>query len=107
MGLRNSKEKQSNEVKTSKQAPKAQVNPEPPAPPNKPEPEVDHSDLVPKWLNQTQFEELLAADVDQFSKIVGFRVKPAMAPGENYATLMLRISIDVELTGELTAHYYL
>eukprot|EP00099_Drosophila_melanogaster_P022588 NP_650103.1 uncharacterized protein Dmel_CG6830 [Drosophila melanogaster] len=102
MGLRNSKEKQSNEVKTSKQAPKAQVNPEPPAPPNKPEPEVDHSDLVPKWLNQTQFEELLAADVDQFSKIVGFRVKPAMAPGENYATLMLRISIDVELTDKST-----
>jgi len=55
--------------------------------------------LGPEWLNQTQFEELLAAHVDQFSKIVGFQVKPAMAPGENYATLMLRISIDVELTG--------
>ncbi|EDV49486.1 uncharacterized protein LOC6553970 [Drosophila erecta] len=102
MGLRNSKENQSHEVKTSDPAPQAQVNSEPPAPPAKSEPEVDHSNLVPKWLNESQFEELLTATVDHFSKIVGFRVKPAMAPGENYATLMLRISIDVELTDKST-----
>uniref|UniRef100_A0A6P4F4T0 Uncharacterized protein LOC108045506 n=1 Tax=Drosophila rhopaloa TaxID=1041015 RepID=A0A6P4F4T0_DRORH len=75
MGLRLSKRKQTFEVKTSES-----VN------------------LGPKWLNETQFEELLAANIADFSKIVSFRVKPAMAPGENYATQMLRISIDVELT---------
>jgi len=63
-------------------------------------PAVEEKNLGPEWLHETQFEELLTANVAQFSKIVGFRVKPAMAPGENYATLMLRISIDVELTGE-------
>ncbi|XP_002097965.3 uncharacterized protein LOC6537409 [Drosophila yakuba] len=102
MGLRNSKQKQSYEVKTSQPAPKPQVNSEPTAPPTKSEPAVDDSNLVPKWLNETQFEELLTATVDQFAKIVGFRVKPAMAPGENYATLMLRIHIDVELTDKST-----
>ncbi|KAH8232280.1 hypothetical protein KR032_003284, partial [Drosophila birchii] len=72
-------------------------------PEKKPEvPEIDQSHLLPKWLNETQFEELLAANVAQFSKITDFRMKAAMAPGENYATLMLRISIDVELTDKST-----
>jgi len=104
MGLRNSKTKQTYEVKTSEPAPMAQLNSDPPAPVTKSEPEIDRSNLVPKWLNETQFEEFLTTNVAEFSKIVGFRVKPALSPGENYATLMLRISIDVELTGELTAH---
>ncbi|KAH8355535.1 hypothetical protein KR200_002752 [Drosophila serrata] len=65
-------------------------------------PAIEKANLGPEWLNETQFEELLTANVDKFSKIVGFRVKPAMAPGENYATLMLRISIDVELTDKTT-----
>ncbi|KAH8293530.1 hypothetical protein KR054_001371 [Drosophila jambulina] len=76
---------------------------EPKKQPEVPEvPEIDQSHLLPKWLNETQFEELLAANIAQFSKIVGFRMKPAMAPGENYATLMLRISIEVELTDKST-----
>ncbi|XP_016951395.1 uncharacterized protein LOC108025422 [Drosophila biarmipes] len=102
MGLRNSKPKQSYEFKAAEPAPKAQLNSDPPAPVTKSQPEIDRSHLAPKWLNQTQFEELLAENVAEFSKIVGFRVKPAMAPGENYATLMLRISIDVELTDKST-----
>ncbi|KAH8383454.1 hypothetical protein KR009_008707, partial [Drosophila setifemur] len=65
-------------------------------------PNIDESKLVPEWLNESQFEQLLAANVADFSKIVGFRVKPAMAPGENYATIMLRVSIDVELTDKTT-----
>ncbi|KAH8355522.1 hypothetical protein KR200_001116 [Drosophila serrata] len=92
MGLWNSKKKSEEEVKVEASEPEKQ-----------PEvPEIDQSHLIPKWLNETQFEELLAANVAQFSKIVGFRMKPAMAPGENYATLMLRISIDVELTDKST-----
>ncbi|KAH8363283.1 hypothetical protein KR084_007764 [Drosophila pseudotakahashii] len=99
MGLRHSKAKQSCE----KQPPvKTEVNSDPPASVTKSEPEIDRSNLVPKWLNESQFVELLAANEAKFSKIVDFRVKPAMAPGENYATLMLRITIDVELTDKST-----
>ncbi|KAH8247819.1 hypothetical protein KR038_010473 [Drosophila bunnanda] len=95
MGLWNSKKKRECED--------VNVNVEASEPEKQPEvPEIDQSHLLPKWLNETQFEELLAANVEQFSKIVGFRMKPAMAPGENYVTLMLRISIDVELTDKST-----
>ncbi|EDW42571.1 GM26081 [Drosophila sechellia] len=116
MGLRNSKSKKSYEVASAGDLnqKKASINSsgssnaviegstttaDPPPPPS---PIIEEPNLGPEWLNQTQFEELLSANVDQFSKIVGFRVKPAMAPGENYATLMLRISIDVELTDKST-----
>ncbi|KAH8383453.1 hypothetical protein KR009_008706 [Drosophila setifemur] len=124
MGLRNSKSKKSYEVasassqtqtqkgpsgKTSANGKTEESNsPKPSVPPTQttpasptPDPIVDCSS-VPEWLNETQFEELLKANVDQFSKIVGFQMKPAMAPGENYATLMLRVSIDVELTDKST-----
>ncbi|KAH8294590.1 hypothetical protein KR018_000017 [Drosophila ironensis] len=92
MGLWNSKQKKSVQaVAKPQQNVKA-----------KPIPEPDMSKLIPEWLNKSQFEELIAANVPQFSKIVDFRVRPAMAPGENYATLMLRISVDVELTDKST-----
>ncbi|XP_017083938.2 uncharacterized protein LOC108116513 [Drosophila eugracilis] len=115
MGLRNSKSKKSYEVATtgSQNQKKASIKSSRStdakiegssthAEPLNPKPVIEESNLGPEWLNETQFEELLAANVAQFSKIVGFRVKPAMAPGENYATLMLRISIDVELTDKST-----
>ncbi|XP_017119025.1 uncharacterized protein LOC108140622 [Drosophila elegans] len=102
MGQRSSKAKRTYGVETSgseKQSkPTARVNSDPPAVPTKSEPEVDRSNLLPKWLNESQFEELLVANIPKFSKIVNFQAKPAMSPGENYATLMLRISINVELT---------
>ncbi|EDV49485.1 uncharacterized protein LOC6553969 [Drosophila erecta] len=116
MGLRNSKSKKSYEVASAGDQNQKKVSvissgssnakiegsTTTADPPRSPSPVNDEPNLGPDWLNQAQFEELLAANVDQFSKIVGFRVKPAMAPGENYATLMLRISIDVELTDKST-----
>lgn len=117
MGLRGSKSKKSYEVAVaadSKSQRKASLKnqksaateesispvPSSPKPESKPPPAIEEVNQGPEWLNESQFEELLAANVDQFSKILKFRVKAAMAPGENYATLMLRITIDVELTGE-------
>ncbi|XP_065722643.2 uncharacterized protein [Drosophila suzukii] len=106
MGSRSSKTKKncasSNQKKTSIKSSRIEGSPTQsdlsiPSPPA-----VKEKNLGPEWLHETQFEELLTANVAQFSKIVGFRVKPAMAPGENYATLMLRISIDVELTDKST-----
>ncbi|EDW81307.1 uncharacterized protein Dwil_GK11996 [Drosophila willistoni] len=63
--------------------------------------EID-TKLVPVWLNESQFVDILKANVPQFSKIRSFTVKPAMGAGENYATLMLRVTIDVELTDKQT-----
>lgn len=85
---------------------KTSLKPEPKSEP-KPTPtptvlEKDESKLVPEWINKSLFEEILVANVPQFSRILDFRAKPAMAPGENYATLMLRITIEVELTGRST-----
>ncbi|KAH8293882.1 hypothetical protein KR054_006114 [Drosophila jambulina] len=119
MGLRGSKSKKSYEVaaadsqsqrnasvKASNQRSakiEESITPVPTTPaPQADPPAVEKANQGPEWLNETQFEELLTANVDKFSKIVGFRVKPAMAPGENYATLMLRITIDVELTDKTT-----
>ncbi|KAH8232277.1 hypothetical protein KR032_003285 [Drosophila birchii] len=119
MGLRGSKSKKSYEVAAvnSQSQRKASVKasnqkndkieesitPVPTTPiPQADPPAIEKANQGPEWLNETQFVELLTANVDKFSKIVGFRVKPAMAPGENYATLMLRITIDVELTDKTT-----
>ncbi|XP_017062101.1 uncharacterized protein LOC108102014 [Drosophila ficusphila] len=115
MGQRNSKSKNSNEVaetdtknqrKTSiksSRSTNAKIEGSPTQnDPPKPTPAIEEGNMGPEWLNEAQFEELLATNIAQFSKIVNFRVKPAMQPGENYATLMLRISIDVELTDKST-----
>ncbi|KAH8417043.1 hypothetical protein KR222_001855 [Zaprionus bogoriensis] len=59
--------------------------------------EVD-SRVVPAWLNETQFVEILRESVPKFAKIRSFKAKPGLNAGENYATLMLRVSIEVELT---------
>ncbi|KAH8318866.1 hypothetical protein KR074_008364 [Drosophila pseudoananassae] len=94
MGGWNSKHKKGElpAKKTLMQEPKVETVPATPVPIK-----VD-SKLVPEWINKSLFEELLVANVPQYSKILDFRAKPAMAPGENYATLMLRITIEVELT---------
>ncbi|KAH8294589.1 hypothetical protein KR018_000016 [Drosophila ironensis] len=115
MGLKSSKSKKSYEVSSAgsqnvnkpsaKSAETSKANvaaPTSSSDPANPSAAIVDSNLVPKWLNETQFEELLSANVAQFSRIVNFRAKPAMGPGENYATLMLRISIDVELTDKTT-----
>ncbi|KAH8307630.1 hypothetical protein KR044_006406 [Drosophila immigrans] len=54
--------------------------------------------LVPQWIKAAHFVEILRETVPNFDKIKNFRIKPALSPGENYATLMLRVSVDVELT---------
>ncbi|XP_033232393.1 uncharacterized protein [Drosophila pseudoobscura] len=130
MGLRNSKPKRSYEVtppQSENQSPPQTTSPTPTAVPQmksdethspspSPSPSTipisspsettipDGTSLVPNWLNETQFVNILAASVPHFSKILSFRARPAMSPGENYATLMLRISIDVELDDKSTKH---
>jgi len=63
-------------------------------------PSIDDSLTVPQWIHKSQFIEILKENVSEFSNIENFFIEPALSDGENYSSLMLRISIDVKLTGE-------
>nr|XP_036219378.1 uncharacterized protein LOC106625140 [Bactrocera oleae] len=52
---------------------------------------------IPDWLKADLFVELLQKNIPNFKCIKNFKVRPAQAAGENYATLMGLVSIDVEL----------
>ncbi|XP_068157280.1 uncharacterized protein [Drosophila tropicalis] len=52
---------------------------------------------IPKWIRADLFEDMLKNQVKDFSKIKSFSSKAALAPGENFATIMLRIAIEVLL----------
>lgn len=109
MGHNNSKSKHSYNVETATQKPQAQPQPQSSTVPVddakskiklSPPPAVVNSTPAPEWINEAQFVEILKQTVPQFSKIQSFSVKPALGAGENYAALMLRVSIQAELTGE-------
>ena len=55
--------------------------------------------VVPAYVTKESFEKILQENVNNFDKITNMKAYPAMAPGENYATLMLRVNIDVQLKG--------
>uniref|UniRef100_A0A6P4EQP0 Uncharacterized protein LOC108045619 n=1 Tax=Drosophila rhopaloa TaxID=1041015 RepID=A0A6P4EQP0_DRORH len=52
---------------------------------------------IPDWVTAELFEDLLKANVEGFSKVKSFKADSGSAAGENYATIMLRINIEVEL----------
>ncbi|KAI8118174.1 hypothetical protein CVS40_10086 [Lucilia cuprina] len=52
---------------------------------------------VPKWIEAKLFENLLQQNIENFKNIKEFIVKPGAAVGENYATVMLKVEIEVEL----------
>lgn len=54
---------------------------------------------VPEWLQGDLFIDVLRSNVSGFSKIKSFNAKSGSAAGENYATIMLRVNIEVELEG--------
>ncbi|XP_075145779.1 uncharacterized protein LOC142220487 isoform X2 [Haematobia irritans] len=51
----------------------------------------------PEWLTQDLFREFLEKDFPNFKKIKNFIVKPAVATGENYMTVLLRVNLSVEM----------
>ncbi|XP_075148827.1 uncharacterized protein LOC142222531 [Haematobia irritans] len=53
--------------------------------------------VIPKWIKSDLFEEVIKKKVHNFREIKEFNVKPGSAAGENYATVMLRVDIVVEL----------
>ncbi|KAH8382874.1 hypothetical protein KR009_005690 [Drosophila setifemur] len=52
---------------------------------------------IPDWINAELFEDVLKANVEGYSKVWSFKADSGSAAGENYATIMLRIHIEVEL----------
>lgn len=57
------------------------------------------SSQVPDWVQGELFLDVLKETVKGFLKIKSFDAKSGSAAGENYATVMLRVSIQVELEG--------
>ncbi|KAH8307632.1 hypothetical protein KR044_006405 [Drosophila immigrans] len=63
---------------------------------------------VSTWIKQSQFEEILFASEPNFSKIQRFDISRALKAGENYASVMLRVRIEVELTDNtVKSHSYM
>lgn len=53
------------------------------------------ADGIPKWLDKFFFTDILRKDYNLF-KVVSFNIAPANIKGENYASVMLRVTMKVE-----------
>lgn len=53
--------------------------------------------VIPYWLDQNLFVNLVKNDYGEFSKITNFTVTPAAKPGENSSSVMFRVTIEVDL----------
>ncbi|KAH8362815.1 hypothetical protein KR084_001281 [Drosophila pseudotakahashii] len=51
---------------------------------------------VPDWVKPEVFADLLKKEVKDYKETKSMRAKAGVAAGENYATIMLRIELDVE-----------
>ncbi|KAH8307820.1 hypothetical protein KR059_000319 [Drosophila kikkawai] len=51
---------------------------------------------IPDWVKPEAFEDLLRRKVKDYKETKSLRAKAGVAPGENYATIMLRVELDVE-----------
>ncbi|XP_075148803.1 uncharacterized protein LOC142222514 [Haematobia irritans] len=70
------------------------VQPEKPAQPLEPR--------IPTWVNENNFKPFLIDTYPDFEEILSFHAKPALAAGENYATLMLRVKVTIKLKDATT-----
>ncbi|XP_030571941.1 uncharacterized protein LOC115770689 isoform X1 [Drosophila novamexicana] len=57
---------------------------------------------LPEWLKAELFEQLLKDTFQGFKAIKSFKAMPGTKPGDNYATVMLRIELEVELRDDTT-----
>lgn len=65
-----------------------------------PKNESKSDNTIPKWISKEYFVGICADSVKNFSKIMKIKAVPGSAIGENYASIILRVLIDCELTGE-------
>ncbi|XP_060648424.1 uncharacterized protein LOC132786054 [Drosophila nasuta] len=57
---------------------------------------------LPSWLKAEIFEPVLKDSFKNFKKIIKFNASRGTKPGDNYATLMLRIELEIELNDNTT-----
>ncbi|XP_073830039.1 uncharacterized protein [Musca autumnalis] len=55
------------------------------------------NNIVPSWIKPSLFEKVLRNTIPNFKEIKDFKAFGALPPGENYATTMLKIQIEVAL----------
>ncbi|KAH8384015.1 hypothetical protein KR009_011744 [Drosophila setifemur] len=53
--------------------------------------------VIPKWLNEEKFESLLKKDEPEYGRIIKFTPVAAIPPGGNFASVMLRVYLDLKL----------
>lgn len=71
------------------------------------EPNIETSQ-VPEWLTAEIFDGVLEKNFPAYQNIRSFKAFPGLAAGENYATLMLRVEIEMELKdGEVKSVSYM
>ncbi|XP_016980501.1 uncharacterized protein LOC108045630 [Drosophila rhopaloa] len=51
---------------------------------------------IPDWVKPEVFEDVLKRKVKDYKEIKSMRAEPGVPAGENYATIMLRVELDVE-----------
>lgn len=56
---------------------------------------------IPEWINEDYFTPILEKNVENFKDILKFTPIAATEPGENYTSIMVRVIIEVLLTGKL------
>lgn len=62
---------------------------------------------VPQWIEAKLFEEPLKQVEKYFEEILDFKVAGALAPGENYATVMLKAELVIKLKGKEKGEFLL
>ncbi|KAM7362729.1 uncharacterized protein ACRADG_013297 [Cochliomyia hominivorax] len=65
----------------------------------------DRDPRIPEWINENNFKKLLLKSQPNIKDITSFKAFPALAAGENYATLMLRVKISAKFEDETTKDF--
>ncbi|XP_065354515.1 uncharacterized protein LOC135948986 [Calliphora vicina] len=60
--------------------------------------EQNTAPVIPTWIKASLFEPVFKEIFCNFQEINDFKAKPALSAGENYATVMLRLEAEIEMT---------
>jgi len=72
----------------------------PKMPPQTKDEEISQREVqIPVWVKPEAFQDLLKNEVKDYKETKALRAKAGVAAGENYATIMLRVELDVETKG--------
>lgn len=62
---------------------------------------------IPQWLNEDYFKPIVAKDEPEFVTIKNFKPIAAIAPGENFTSVMVRVHMDIEMKGWFKQIWYI